>query len=123
MPRRPWSEERRISRSDSLAMRAFAALSTSTAAQTCKFARLAARALVCVEGADAARFLQGLLTGHVGRVELGGGGLHAALLSPRGRILHDVFLYPLNRPDGRIVHPPAFVLETDARQGEAMLRH
>jgi len=61
------------------------------------FAELESRALIAVSGADWRSFLQGLLTQDVERLAPGEARL-AALLTPQGRLLWDLFL--IGREDG-----------------------
>jgi tRNA-modifying protein YgfZ len=49
------------------------------------------RGVVRVAGADARKFLQGLITNDIAKVD-GGGAVHAAVLSPQGKILFDFFV-------------------------------
>jgi len=67
------------------------------------------RALIAVTGPDAVHFLQGLLTQDVSklaadRIQF------AALLSPQGKILHDMFLLPIEH--GVLLDTPAVYKET-----------
>lgn len=57
----------------------------------CKFARLESRAVLEIGGDDAFQFLQGLVTGNVDRAKERGA-VHAALLTPQGKILFDFFI-------------------------------
>jgi folate-binding protein YgfZ len=57
----------------------------------CKIAQLESRGVVEVGGADARHFLQGLLTTDVNRAK-DGSAVHAALLTPQGKILFDFLL-------------------------------
>ncbi|MBR2537186.1 MAG: folate-binding protein YgfZ [Hyphomicrobium sp.] len=50
------------------------------------------RSVISVTGADAAKFLQGLITNDVETLTKDGSALHAALLSPQGKILFDFFV-------------------------------
>jgi folate-binding protein YgfZ len=56
--------------------------------QTPTFLKLAARAVLAVGGPDRAAFLQGLITNDIGRVAPARA-IHAAMLTPQGRILDD----------------------------------
>lgn len=49
------------------------------------------RGILAVGGRDRARFLQGLISNDIGKVTAGGA-IHAALLTPQGRYLHDFFV-------------------------------
>jgi folate-binding protein YgfZ len=55
------------------------------------YARLPARAVVAVGGADARGFLQGLVSNDVDRLDAGHA-LYAALLTPQGKYLFDFFM-------------------------------
>lgn len=57
----------------------------------CHAALLEDRGLLRVAGADARKFLQGLVTGNIDRVREGAA-IHAGLLSPQGKILFDFFV-------------------------------
>ncbi|PHH70895.1 hypothetical protein CDD82_6857 [Ophiocordyceps australis] len=82
---------------------------------------LASRQVLAISGLDAAKFLQGLVTANV----LAPDGLprphgfYSALLNAKGRVMHDVFIYPI--PTGaRLAHvdrlDPGFLVEADASQ-------
>ncbi len=64
-------------------------------AKSCQAAELADRAALRVSGADAEKFLQGLLTNDLGKVNEACA-IHAGLLSPQGKILFDVFVVRQN---------------------------
>ncbi len=72
----------------------------------CHAALLADRAVVRVAGADAGKFLQGLITNDMDRAH-DGAAIHAGLLTPQGKILFDFFVVPFE--DG-------FLLEVAAGQ-------
>jgi tRNA-modifying protein YgfZ len=57
----------------------------------CHASLLPSRAVLAIGGADAAKFLQGLITNDIGKVQ-GLQAVHAGLLSPQGKILFDFFL-------------------------------
>ncbi len=57
----------------------------------CKIAKLTDRSVIRVAGADARKFLQGLVTSDMDRVK-DGAAIHAALLTPQGKILFDFFI-------------------------------
>jgi len=59
----------------------------------CHASLLASRGVLRVRGADARKYLQGLITNDIGKAQ-GGGAIHAGLLSPQGKILFDFFLVP-----------------------------
>ena len=57
----------------------------------CQAALLLDRGALRVTGADAAKFLQGIITSDLDKTE-DGGAVHAALLTPQGKILFDFFV-------------------------------
>lgn len=57
----------------------------------CHAALLEDRGVLRLAGADSRKFLQGLITSNIDRVQ-GGTGLHAGLLTPQGKILFDFFV-------------------------------
>jgi folate-binding protein YgfZ len=57
----------------------------------CHASLLPSRAVLKIGGADAHKFLQGLVTNDIGKVH-GGHAVHAGLLSPQGKVLFDFFL-------------------------------
>ena len=57
----------------------------------CHASLLPSRAVLSIGGADARKFLQGLITNDIGKAQ-GSRAIHAALLSPQGKILFDFFL-------------------------------
>ena len=61
----------------------------------CQAALLADRAVLRVTGADARKFLQGMLTNEVGKLE-DGRAIHSGLLAPQGKILFELFVVALN---------------------------
>jgi tRNA-modifying protein YgfZ len=75
-----------------------------------KAALLEDRAILRVSGADAASFLQGLLTNDVERLKPGEA-CYAALLSPQAKILFDMFLVRSHDHDA-----PSFLLDCSAAQ-------
>jgi hypothetical protein len=57
----------------------------------CHASVLPSRGAVSVRGADAGKFLQGLITNDIGKAH-GTNAIHAGLLSPQGKILFDFFV-------------------------------
>ena len=57
----------------------------------CHASLLPSRAVLKIGGADAHKFLQGLITNDIGKVH-GADAVHAGLLSPQGKVLFDFFL-------------------------------
>ncbi|ORY43789.1 Aminomethyltransferase folate-binding domain-containing protein [Rhizoclosmatium globosum] len=85
------------------------------------FARLQ-RGVVRVAGADAAKFLQGLMTNQIAKIERGGDGLFAAFLTAPGRVIADAFVHPRNA--SQIAGKEAeFLIDVDARAAEPLLKH
>ncbi|HTV08984.1 MAG TPA: hypothetical protein VMD97_08090 [Candidatus Aquilonibacter sp.] len=76
------------------------------------------RAFLRVTGADATRWLNGMVTNSVQALAPGQGG-YAFLLNAQGRILGDCTVYREIEP----AEPPSFVLETENSQIEAIQRH
>ncbi len=67
----------------------------------CKIAKLSDRTVIGIGGDDATHFLQGLITNDIERVR-DGSAIHAALLTPQGKILFDFFV---------VAHEGGFLLE------------
>lgn len=59
----------------------------------CHASLLPSRAVLKVGGADARKFLQGLITNDIDKAQ-GGHAVHAGLLTPQGKILFDFFAVP-----------------------------
>jgi hypothetical protein len=59
----------------------------------CHASLLASRGVLRIGGADARKYLQGLITNDIGKAQ-GSGAIHAGLLSPQGKILFDFFVVP-----------------------------
>ncbi|KAJ1562881.1 ccr4 associated factor, partial [Cladochytrium tenue] len=90
-------------------------------AVTDRFARVPGRGVVEVSGPDTVRFLQGLVTNQMARVERGGDGILAAFLNAQGRMLFDCFIHPRNRGDE--FRHPVFLVDCDARAAAPLARH
>ncbi|KAJ3171232.1 ccr4 associated factor [Geranomyces variabilis] len=86
-----------------------------------QFTVLEGRGFLEVQGVEAIKFLQGLTTNQLTKVERGGDGVFAAFLTAQGRVLFDVFIYPKNR--GETFPHPTFIIEHDARQTADILLH
>ncbi|KAI1318012.1 ccr4 associated factor [Mortierella claussenii] len=84
------------------------------------YIRLATRGLLEIRGKDASKFLQGLITNHMPRIENGGPGFLAAFLSPKGRVMYDVFIHPTNAKDET---EQAYLIECDARALPELHKH
>jgi len=63
------------------------------------FVHLDDRAVIKITGDDRASFLQGLISNDVARLNEGTP-IHAALLTPQGKYLHDFFIAPLGNGSG-----------------------
>ncbi|KAI0115779.1 hypothetical protein GGR51DRAFT_363039 [Nemania sp. FL0031] len=95
-------------------------------------ARLRTRRLISISGIDAPHFLQGLITTSIEgnhTADLSGNGNSAGGKTPwfycgffnaLGRVLHDVFIYPV--PPGSSGEPH-FMIEVDAAQLATLLKH
>jgi hypothetical protein len=59
----------------------------------CQATRLSDRGVLRVRGADARKFLQGVITNNLDKAEEGAA-VHTGLLSPQGKILFDFFVVP-----------------------------
>ena len=57
----------------------------------CHASLLEGRAVLCVRGPEAGKFLQGLITNDIGKAQ-GAKAIHAGLLSPQGKVLFDFFV-------------------------------
>ncbi len=57
----------------------------------CHASLLPSRAVLRIGGADAGKFLQGLITNDIGKAQ-GANGVHASLLTPQGKVLFDFFI-------------------------------
>ncbi|KAI0408613.1 Aminomethyltransferase folate-binding domain-containing protein [Xylaria palmicola] len=94
-------------------------------------ARLRTRRLISISGIDAPHFLQGLITTSIeGRSTAGPNGtaqsaapspwFYCGFLNAQGRVLHDVFIYPVPSGSGG---EPHFMIEVDAAQLSTLLKH
>ena len=97
--------------------------------------RLSSRRLISVSGPDAARYLQGAITANVygaGGGPREGGGFYGAFLNAKGRVLHDIFVYPdvfgtgsstigKELSDGKL--GDSFLIEADASGAEVLAKH
>ncbi|KAF9950918.1 ccr4 associated factor [Modicella reniformis] len=94
---------------------------STAASSTGSFIHLPIRGLLEIRGKDASKFLQGLITNHMPRIENGGPGFLAAFLNPKGRVMYDVFIHPTNtsNKDG----DPTYLIECDARGLPELHKH
>ncbi|KAH8894917.1 putative aminomethyl transferase [Thozetella sp. PMI_491] len=95
-------------------------------APTAGIARLKSRRLISVSGPDAAKHLHGLMTRNVQNGMPHTAGFYAAFLSAKGRVLHDVFVYPHNTlgSDRKSAKPEdSFLVEVDADEAKVLWAH
>ncbi|KAI3336605.1 Aminomethyltransferase folate-binding domain-containing protein [Xylariaceae sp. AK1471] len=94
-------------------------------------ARLTTRRLISISGTDAPHFLQGLITTSItgtNTANLNGTNqpteqthwFYCGFLNALGRVLHDVFIYPVPSGSGG---EPHFMIEVDAAQLTTLLQH
>ncbi|CAO3625724.1 unnamed protein product [Cunninghamella blakesleeana] len=79
------------------------------------------RYLLEMEGPDSSKFLQGLITNHMPLISSGGAGFYSAFLTPQGRMLYDVFIYPINV--GENFPHPKFIIDAPFVPGNPILKH
>ncbi|KAL1903571.1 ccr4 associated factor [Sporothrix stenoceras] len=114
------------------------AYSSSAGAQvpTAGAASLASRRLISVSGPDAAKYLQGVITSNILRLQTtqddGSAavaapqtGLYSAFLSAQGRVLHDVFVYRDTLGVGKNASnsDASFLIEVDAESATILAKH
>ncbi|RYO92248.1 hypothetical protein DL764_008160 [Monosporascus ibericus] len=89
-------------------------------------ARLTSRRLISIGGVDAPKFLQGIITSSILNRERG---FYSGFLNATGRVLHDVFIYPdtlrvgVAAGDSTLDASHAFIIEVDAPQLDALMKH
>ncbi|RYO79016.1 hypothetical protein DL766_004565 [Monosporascus sp. MC13-8B] len=89
-------------------------------------ARLTSRRLISIGGVDAPKFLQGIITSSILNLEQG---FYSGFLNATGRVLHDVFIYRDTLRVGVAAGDPtldanhAFIIEVDAPQLDALMKH
>ena len=92
--------------------------------------RLSNRALISLTGHDASRFLQGLTTANISPSSIPSSSappetppqtpaIYSAFLNAQGRILNDVFIYPVVENYSR---EESFLIEVDASEQDRLLR-
>lgn len=79
---------------------------------TCRFTRLAHRAVLKVSGEDRATFLQGLISNDIKKV-VPGKGIWSGFLTPQGKFLHDLFITPQGED---------FLLDVEAERADAFAK-
>ncbi|PGH36899.1 mRNA-decapping enzyme subunit 2 [[Emmonsia] crescens] len=91
------------------------------------YARLPTRALITVTGKDSTTFLQGLVTQNLltlRNTPVPKSGFYAAFLNAPGRVLHDVFIYPVPPHDSYNGTPDlAYLIEVDKNEVTNLLKH
>ncbi|TPX45783.1 aminomethyltransferase [Synchytrium endobioticum] len=98
-----------------------AATYLSETASSDRHAPIANRGFIQLEGLDVVKFLQGLVTNHMPKIERGGDGFYCAFLSPQGRVLYDAFLHPKNL--GPDFPHPCYILDVDACAVTGLMDH
>ena len=88
-------------------------------------ARLQSRRLLSVSGADAAKHLHGLITKNVVNGLPHHAGFYAAFLNAKGRVLHDVFVYPRATlgAEGNAKLDESFLIDVDAEEVQVLWAH
>ncbi|KAI9890566.1 MAG: ccr4 associated factor [Vezdaea aestivalis] len=95
---------------------------------------LTTRSVIAVHGQDAPSFLQGLTTRNVqalGDLSSPIPGLYAAFLNARGRVLHDVHIFPATwnehykntLPNGLDPEQPGYIIEVDVKQRQQLKKY
>ncbi|KAI8986536.1 hypothetical protein BDB01DRAFT_785961 [Pilobolus umbonatus] len=79
------------------------------------------RSIIELEGPEASKFLQGLITNHMPAISHGGDGFYAAFLTPQGRMLYDTFIYPVNI--GLNFPHPKYLIDCPTTTKLAFIRH
>ncbi|OJD17889.1 hypothetical protein AJ78_02061 [Emergomyces pasteurianus Ep9510] len=91
------------------------------------YARLPTRALIAVTGKDSTNFLQGMVTQNLltsRNTPVPKSGFYAAFLNAPGRVLHDVFIYPVPPNDSyNGTSDLAYLIEVDKNEVTNLLKH
>ncbi|KAL8811485.1 MAG: hypothetical protein Q9223_007522 [Gallowayella weberi] len=91
------------------------------------FARLTNRALILVYGRDAAHYLQGLTTSNIRDYPLDStSACFTAFLNAQGRVLHDVFIYPIHHaPNVKTIShdEPGYMIDVDENSADSLRSH
>lgn len=101
-------------------------------------AKLTNRSLIALEGRDASRFLQGLTTANLpsesssqisnSRTPSVSSAIYSAFLNAQGRLLHDVFIFPIDTALYTLIPPSSqtgeqlYLVEVDAAEQDNLLR-
>ncbi|KAG8530419.1 uncharacterized protein KY384_004921 [Bacidia gigantensis] len=93
------------------------------------FAPLSSRRLILLNGQDASKYLQGLISANVtfARQEAQQG-FYTAFLNAQGRVLHDVFVRPISslaswRGGPSSVNDGGYLVEVDAKEVDTLYKH
>lgn len=78
--------------------------------------RLPARTVIEISGEDRAKFLQGLISNDIGKIDKGDA-IYAALLTPQGKYLFDFFIVDQGEGQGDV-----FLLDCEAARAEAFIQ-
>ncbi|KLJ09404.1 hypothetical protein EMPG_15174 [Blastomyces silverae] len=91
------------------------------------YARLPTRALIALTGKDSTNFLQGLVTQNLLTSQnkpVPENGFYAAFLNAPGRVLHDVFIYPVPPNDNyNGTSDLAYLIEVDKNEVTNLMKH
>ncbi|KAL1993222.1 hypothetical protein VTN49DRAFT_3171 [Thermomyces lanuginosus] len=93
------------------------------------YVRLTNRALISLAGQDSTSFLQGMVTQNMimGKEPIRTArrtGSYAAFLNSHGRVLHDVFIYPVTGNNGSgSPEEPEWLIEVDKAEVKNLLKH
>ncbi|EEQ90024.1 hypothetical protein RJZ56_001148 [Blastomyces dermatitidis] len=91
------------------------------------YARLPTRALITLTGKDSTSFLQGLVTQNLltpQNTPVPQSGFYAAFLNAPGRVLHDVFIYPVPPNDSyNGTSDLAYLIEVDKNEVTNLMKH
>lgn len=104
--------------------RQFATSPSPPAPSISGIAPLPSRRLISINGPDAAKFLQGIVTSDITSKDglPRNDGFYTAFLTATGRVLYDVFMYP-NHGVGASPDEPGFFIEVDADQAQSLAKH
>lgn len=111
-----------LCRSCGQARRQFASSASPPAPPTSGLVALSSRKLISVSGPDAGKFLQGIVTANVTPSKGGPReeGFYSAFLTATGRVLHDVFIYPVSAGTRGAAEGDGFLIEVDADQAKRL---
>ncbi|KAF2156669.1 Aminomethyltransferase folate-binding domain-containing protein [Myriangium duriaei CBS 260.36] len=84
------------------------------------YASLQSRSLISITGNDSPKFLHGLVTSSVTTPTPSTPGFYTAFLTAQGKVLHDVFVYPIPSTTDT---GEGFILELDSTNAADLLKH